>query len=178
MKKQSQKPKPKLSPALFSSKRDDWETPAALVEFCARHCRALHGFDVDFTATAANTKARNFCKDFLNAEYIEFNNAFMNPPYGRNIGLFVNKAIATLDRSYSTSMLAMVLPARTDTAWFHRATENAAKVMFLQGRVHFEIDGISTGPAPFPTAIIIREPRVEQSPQLLMITKCAIEKPA
>lgn len=49
----------------------------------------------------------------------------------------------------SVFIAVMLLPARTDTRWWHRYILNRAEVRFLPGRLRFEIDGKPGGPAPF-----------------------------
>jgi len=68
----------------------------------------------------------------------------MNPPYGREIGKWVKKA-------YQEGGVVGLLPARTDTKWFHDYIYGKAKIRFLKGRVKFS----GKGPAPFPSMIVI-----------------------
>ena len=50
-----------------------------------------------------------------------------------------------------------LLPARTDTAWWHRyVLPFAAEIHYLRGRIRFEGAGSS---APFPSAVVIFEKR-------------------
>lgn len=70
----------------------------------------------------------------------------MNPPYGRNIGLWVHKA-ATCGAT-----VVCLLPARTDTRWFHEYIYHKAEIRFLRGRLKF---GDSKNSAPFPSMIVI-----------------------
>lgn len=73
---------------------------------------------------------------------------WMNPPYGRGIDKWVAKA-----RNHNVVAL---LPARTDTKWFHEHVLPYGVITFLRGRVKF-ING-ETGqpmaPAPFPCMIV------------------------
>ena len=46
----------------------------------------------------------------------------------------------------------MLLPARTDTSWFHDYIYGTAEIRFLRGRLYFN-DGI--GRAPFPNMVVI-----------------------
>lgn len=70
----------------------------------------------------------------------------MNPPYGRNIGLWVRKA-ATCGAT-----VVCLLPARTDTRWFHKYIYHKAEIRFLRGRLKF---GDGKNSAPFPSMIVI-----------------------
>ena len=68
-----------------------------------------------------------------------------NPPYGRQIGKWVKKAYE------SDCTVVMLLPARTDTAWFHDYCLKG-KVEFIRGRVRF---GRAKWNAPFPSMIVV-----------------------
>lgn len=69
---------------------------------------------------------------------------WMNPPYGRNVGKWIEKL--------SKNKGVALLPARTDTRWFHDYINLKATIRFLRGRVKF--DG-GQNSAPFPSMIVI-----------------------
>lgn len=69
-----------------------------------------------------------------------------NPPYGREVGKWVEKC-ANYD-----GLAVMLLPARTDTRWFHEFIYNKAEVRFIKGRLKF---GGSKNSAPFPSMVVI-----------------------
>ena len=131
----------------FSSAKPDWATPWWLV----RHCEGyfLLPFDLDVCATADNAKAPRFftpADDGLAQPW--HGRCWCNPPYGREIGLWTRKAATEAERGASVVLL---LPARTDTAWWHDDVVSAASViLFLRGRLRFE--GAPSS-APFPSAI-------------------------
>ena len=75
--------------------------------------------------------------------------AFCNPPYGREIGLWVKKAY---EESEKGQLVVMLLPARTDTKWFHDYILGKAEIRFVRGRLKF---GDSTNSAPFPSMVVI-----------------------
>ena len=70
----------------------------------------------------------------------------MNPPYGREIGKWVKKAYE------SKSLVVALLPARTDTKWFHEFIYGKAEIRFIKGRLKF---GGSSNSAPFPSMLVI-----------------------
>jgi len=74
---------------------------------------------------------------------------FCNPPYGRSIGLWVRKA----SQISGDGFVVMLLPARTDTKWFHDYIYNKydVRIEFLKGRLKFG-DGINS--APFPSMLV------------------------
>ena len=69
---------------------------------------------------------------------------WMNPPYGRTIGYWLKKAY---ESSLDGATVVCLVPARTDTTWWHDNVTRADDVRFLRGRVHF--GGAANG-APFP----------------------------
>ena len=71
-----------------------------------------------------------------------------NPPYGRQIGKWVEKAFK------SSATVVMLLPARTDTKWFHDWCLPYGKIEFLRGRLKF---GGCDNSAPFPSMIVVFE---------------------
>ena len=49
-------------------------------------------------------------------------------------------------------MVVMLLPARTDTAWFHDYVMEATEIRFIRGRLKF---GDAVNSAPFPSMVVI-----------------------
>jgi predicted DNA-binding transcriptional regulator AlpA len=76
-------------------------------------------------------------------------NVFVNPPYGRQIKAWVEKAQHEITRAQVKS-IAMLLPARTDTAWFQAL--QAWPRVFFHGRLTF---GGNSDPAPFPSMLVL-----------------------
>lgn len=139
-----------ISPVFFSSAKDEWPTP---FDFFQR-CNAEFGpFDLDPCATPQNTKARRFFTrqdDGLSQRWAPAR-VWMNPPYGRVIGAWMRKA---WDESKRGAFVVCLVPARTDTAWWHEYATKGA-VRFLRGRLTFEG---ARHPAPFPSALVIFHP--------------------
>lgn len=73
---------------------------------------------------------------------------YMNPPYGREIGNWVEKLSSEYEAGRVTAAIAL-LPSRTDTQWWKRLREYP--VCFIQGRLTFVG---SQDPAPFPSAVV------------------------
>jgi hypothetical protein len=58
-----------------------------------------------------------------------------------------------------------LIPARTDTRWFHDIVlPNAKEIRFIRGRLHF---GGSKNAAPFPSMIVIFEKRFQDAAGVL-----------
>jgi len=80
---------------------------------------------------------------------------FCNPPYSR-VGPWLEKV------AEQPALAVFLLPARTDTAWWHRWAPLADEVRFLRGRLRF---GSAPAPAPFPSVLLVfRHPRTEARP--------------
>lgn len=132
---------------LWSKDSAEWETPQDLFD----SLNTLYGFNLDVAATAENAKcSRYFTKeDDGLAQNWGGSRVWCNPPYGRQIGKWVRKAYE--ESRKPGTLVAMLLPARTDTAWFHDYAMKG-KVQFLRGRVRF---GGAENNAPFPSIIVI-----------------------
>jgi len=131
-----------------SSNTDEWETPQELFD----ELDAEFHFTLDPCATKENAKcARYFTKEKDNglAKSWSGETVFMNPPYGRQISMWLHKA--WLESSRGCTVVCLV-PARTDTAWWHDYIEGQVEVRFIRGRLKFSG---SKENAPFPNAIVI-----------------------
>lgn len=115
--------------------RQDYETPPELVLSLSLE---FGPFEIDFAATQANKKApRCFTPDVdaLKQDWTGLT-GFLNPPYGRMTAPFVKKA------SESKARVVCLLPARTDTKWFHDHVQGRARLIrFLKGRPKFLLNG-------------------------------------
>lgn len=129
----------------FSSASDDWATPQDFFD-------KLHeefNFTLDPCADAENAKCSKFYtkeQDGLTPSW-EGERVFCNPPYGRVIGNWVRKCAEG-----GATVTVALLPARTDTRWFHDYIYNKAEVRFLKGRLKF---GGHKNSAPFPSMVVI-----------------------
>ena len=75
----------------------------------------------------------------------------MNPPYGRGIGAWLEKAFRSAAMG---ATVVCLLPARTDTAWFQDYAMKG-EVRFIRGRLKF---GGHANSAPFPSAVVVFRP--------------------
>lgn len=136
---------------MFSSKTDLWSTPA---DFFDRLNAAFH-FETDVCAVPENAKCKHYYSpqdDGLSKDWRGV--CWMNPPYGRKIGAWVEKAYRSAKENGAT--VVCLLPARTDTAWW-RDYCACAEVYFLRGRLKF---GDAKTSAPFPSAVVVFRPTV------------------
>ena len=133
--------------AMFSSASCEWETPR---EFFDKQ-DAVHHFDLDVCATPDNAKcARYYTEEQDGLVQPWTGRCWMNPPYGRTIGKWVQKAYESVRGGYA-DLVVCLLPARTDTAWWHDYCMKG-EVQFIRGRLKF---GNAKNAAPFPSALVI-----------------------
>lgn len=131
---------------MFSSESEEWATPQELFD----KLNAEFNFSLDVCATAENRKCNAFFSKDQNALTKEWAGVcWMNPPYGRKIGEWVKKAFNTSVAGGGT--IVCLLPARTDTRWWHNYCIRG-EVRFIRGRLKF---GEQKNSAPFPSAIVI-----------------------
>ena len=139
-----------LNAGMFSSVSPEWETPRALFDQLDKR---YGPFTLDVCATHANAKCKRYFterEDGLIQAWSKMN--WMNPPYGRTIGEWIRKASEEARQGNRTVAL---LPARTDTKWFHGYIYGRHPVHFLCGRVKF---GGSKNSAPFPSMVVLFGP--------------------
>jgi len=133
---------------MFSSETDEWYTP---LDFFQELDKEFH-FNLDPCATAENHKCPSYYtreQDGLKQNW-GGNKVFCNPPYGRVIGLWVEKAYRESQKP--NTLVVMLIPARTDTKWFHDYIYGKAEIRFIKGRLKF---GGCKNAAPFPSMVVI-----------------------
>jgi phage N-6-adenine-methyltransferase len=147
---------------MFSSGKDDWETPADL--FAALDYE--FAFTVDVAANRTNSKCAAFygpgstlgIEDALATTWGTFR-CWMNPPYSRKLqAKFIEHAAK---QARLGALVVALVPARTDTRAFHKCIWDSKlhrpqpwvqEVRFLPGRLKFV--GAKHG-APFPSMVVI-----------------------
>ena len=72
-------------------------------------------------------------------------NIYVNPPYGRTIAKWIEKALMY---SRAERRVVLLVPARTDSRWFQELLNYKCELLLFKGRLSF-----SSGPAPFPSAL-------------------------
>ena len=134
---------------MFSSKTDLWSTPQDFYDNLNRE----FNFTLDPCATPENAKCEKFYtvrEDGLMQDW-QGETVFCNPPYGRAIKDWVKKCAAESKKPGTT--VVMLIPARTDTSYFHDYIYKKAKeIRFVRGRLKF---GCSENSAPFPSMVVI-----------------------
>jgi len=141
-----------MNPALYSTGNGEWETPDEVFQFLDN----IFHFTLDAAATAKNTKCNWYIDEVMDAldcnwrELSDGGAVFLNPPYGRNVGKWVKKAWEESLRGGIE--VVCLLPARTDTTWFHDYCLKYGTVAFIKGRIKFKG---SSNSAPFPSMVVV-----------------------
>ncbi|RUR59902.1 adenine methyltransferase [Bacillus sp. VKPM B-3276] len=133
--------------AMFSSATDLWPTPQPFYDELDREFR----FTLDPCSTHDNAKcALHYTQedDGLTQEWAP-HTVFMNPPYGREIKAWMQKAY---EESRKGATVVCLVPARTDTVWFHDYVYRKGEIRFVKGRLKF---GDAKNSAPFPSMVVV-----------------------
>lgn len=159
-----------MTDVVFSSKNMAWGTPQDLYD----RLDSRYDFTLDAAASDTNHKCEATFPIDGDWETITWkgyftkeddglvqswkgHRVFCNPPYGRELGKWVKKAYDEFKNN--KVLVVMLIPARTDTAYWHDYIFDNAKVVFIRGRIHFVDDaGESANSAPFPSAVVVFDP--------------------
>ena len=133
-----------INKGLYSSYSVEWETPKDFYN----KLNEEFNFDLDPCCNNLNAKCKNYyAKNGLERPW--FGTVFMNPPYGKEITKWVERAYKESKRGVTVVCL---IPSRTDTRWWHRYVMKADEIRFIKGRLKF---GDAKNSAPFPSALVV-----------------------
>ena len=113
-------------------------------------------FTLDAAATPKSAKCSKYFTVEDNALEQDWKGhvVFLNPPYGRTLGKWVEKAYR--EGSKEDTTVVLLIPARTDTTYFHEYIFGKAEIRFLRGRLKFtDENGTAKDAAPFPSLLAI-----------------------
>lgn len=136
---------------LLSSKDMDWETPQDFFD----KLDAEFNFSLDPCATTKTAKCKTFFTkeiDGLKQDW-QGHTVFCNPPYGSAIKHWVKKCYE--EGQKPLTIVVMLIPARTDTLYFHKYIYGKSEIRFIKGRLKFVGKQKGSGSAPFPSCIVI-----------------------
>ena len=134
---------------MFSSATDNWSTPQ---DFFDKLNDEFH-FTLDVCADENNHKCEHYyTKEINGLSRPWIGTIWCNPPYGRKISEWVRRAY--ISSHIGSATVVMLLPARTDTRWFHDYIYNKSntEIRFIKGRLKF---GGCKNSAPFPSMVVI-----------------------
>lgn len=135
----------------FESSKQDWSTPDSLfdpldIEF---------GFTLDAAASEHNTKCARYISEQTNGLETPwgFNETvWVNPPYGASVNGLKRWCEKALNETYNGNTSVLLIPARTNTIWFHDICLAHGEVRFIKGRPKF---GDSPHGLPQPLCLVI-----------------------
>ena len=131
-----------------SSATDLWATPQDFFD----RLNEEFGFNLDVCALAENAKCDRFFTPEIDGLAQSWEGVcWMNPPYGRGISAWMRKAF---DSSLQGATVVCLVPARTDTAWWHDFAMRG-EIRYVRGRLKF---GGHKNSAPFPCAVVVFRP--------------------
>jgi phage N-6-adenine-methyltransferase len=133
---------------MFSSKSDLWSTPQEFFE----QLNNEFNFNLDPCSTHENAKCeKHFTinEDGLIQDWGGCR-VFCNPPYGKELKKWVKKCYE--ESKKENTVVVMLIPARTDTSYFHDYIYNKAEIRFIRGRLKF---GNCKNCAPFPSMVVV-----------------------
>lgn len=143
-----------MNKVLFSSSYQDWQTPSDLFESLDSE---FH-FTLDPCASHYSAKCNRYYTKEQNGLGFDWSNrrVFCNPPYNE-VDLWVSKCY--FESRYNNALCVMLIPARTDTKWFHKYIYPYAEIRFIKGRLKFlDRFGNSLNSAPFPSLVAVFRP--------------------
>jgi len=135
-----------INQVVFTSNTDMWATPQ---DFFNMLNDEFH-FTLDVCAVEDNAKCdKYYTPDDDGLEQPWSGTCWMNPPYGKTIGKWLQKAYEESLKPNTT--VVCLIPARTDTKWWHDYCMKG-EIRLLRGRLKF---GDAKAPAPFPSAVVV-----------------------
>ena len=141
-----------INQGMFTSNSNEWATPQKLFD----ELNEEFHFTLDPCADEFNhkcdkfyTKEQNGLRQSWNGEIV-----FCNPPYGKELPKWVEKCYN--EHIEHNITVVMLIPARTDTSYFHDYIYHNSEIRFIRGRLKFS-DG--KNPAPFPSMIVVYRKR-------------------
>ena len=137
----------------FDSAKQDWETPQCLFDPINKEFM----FTLDAAASETNAKVPAFFSKEMDGLKQPWDKqiVWLNPPYGdgnSKLVAWVKKASESVSVGATTVML---IPARTNTNWFHDICLARGEVRFIRGRPKF---GGATHGLPQPLCLVIFRP--------------------
>lgn len=140
--------------AMFSSATDMWATPQDFFD----KLNAKFRFETDVCATNENAKCDRWYTPEMDGLSRNWNGVcWMNPPYGRGIGAWIEKAYMSARANGAT--VVCLVPARVDTRWWHDYCMKG-EITYIKGRLKF---GDARDSAPFPSAVVVFRPTVSEA---------------
>ena len=131
--------------------KDNFETPVDVFNKYG----SIHNLHLDVCATAENTKCQRYYSLVENGLKQNWGGRiWMNPPYS-NVAPWVAKAYRSRNMC---EIIVCLLPASTDTKWFHSFVYRKAGLLFIKGRISFEYKNTTYYHNRYPLMVAIYRP--------------------
>ena len=143
--------KEKTRQLMFSSESNEWATPQLFFD----KLNEKFNFTLDPCATDKTAKCKKYYTkkdDGLSKDW-GGETVFVNPPYGKELKHWVKKSYEESRKANTTVVL--LVPARTDTKYFHNYMMKSSELHFIKGRLKFENDNKEKNSAPFPSVVAV-----------------------
>lgn len=140
-----------VAEALFSSACIDWCTPRHIVERVRQFADGKIGLDPCSNPHSIVGAAHRWMlptNDGLQEPWAHHGLIYVNPPYARALKSWCKKA---REEAAKGAEIIMLVPARTDTLWWHSTAPTTKAFTMLAGRLTFLN---AKNPAPFPSALL------------------------
>lgn len=149
-----------------SSERQDWRTPAEVLDPVRRFFGGVIGLDPCGGEGSIVGAAQEYTGidgnglDGLIEPWSENGPAFVNPPYGREIGAWAEKC--RREAAFGVEIVLLV-PARTGTEWWRRSILPSDAICFWNGRIKFRHpEGARAVGATFDSALVYYGPHAAE----------------
>lgn len=131
----------------MSSNTEEWATPKLFFEELNKE----FNFTLDPCCTEENAKCKKHYTKEQDGLLQDWSNdvVFCNPPYGRKISEWIKKCY---EENKKGATVVLLIPARTDTTYFHQYVYKQHEIRFIKGRLHFNDSKQS---APFPSMVVV-----------------------
>ncbi len=139
----------------FDSDNTEWSTPFDFFN----PWNHIFKFTLDVCATAKNAKVQKYFDIQQNGlkQSWQGHVCWMNPPYGRDMVKWLQKAKYEADNNGVTTVC--LIPSRTNTTWWHSLCLKASEIWFVIGRPKF---GDMEYGLPLPLVVVVFAPNAKQ----------------
>lgn len=148
----------------------EWETPQDFFDTLNAEFR----FTLDVCATAKTAKCKHFYSpgdDSLSQPW--YGKCWMNPPYDRNIGLWLKRAYEFAQ--YGITVVCLIQGRSSDTKWWHDYVMKASEIRFIKSRLQFRLNGKLGQGSNISSVIVVFRPFCTGPPTTKSIDTKAIE---
>ncbi len=136
---------PEVSPDAQDWTRDDWNTPAWVLDAVRKFTNGIIGLDPCTNSNSIVAAANNFTKsdNSLLRDWSGYGLVFINPPYSRE--LFIPFSAKIIEEAENGVEIIALVPTNCETRAWQEYLWDADAICFLNRRVKFLKNGIEQG---------------------------------